>query len=162
MWKQIFLGSGAVVALANAAFADGAAVTTGDVNLRAGPGTGFSVISVTPSGQTVTVHGCTAGGAWCAINSGGLEGWSNARLLAVRPFPGAMQAYYPGSLATDGYTGRSAGPTAYAFNRPMLGTTTYAYTGPILGPATIIYVGTYPSAAPTYPRWGKNYGQAGW
>ena len=38
MWKQVLIGCGGAVALATAALADSSAVTTGNLNLRSGPG----------------------------------------------------------------------------------------------------------------------------
>lgn len=77
--------------IAAAAFAAGLAVpaaayaanayTTGDVNMRAGPSTGFPRITTLPEGVGVTVHGCTRGWSWCDTSWRGARGWVSARYL---------------------------------------------------------------------------------
>jgi len=49
------------------------AVTTGSVNLRAGPGTGYTRIATLPSGTIVDVATCGSG--WCRVTVGRLTGW---------------------------------------------------------------------------------------
>jgi hypothetical protein len=148
MWKQILIGCGGAIALATAASADSSAITTGDLNLRSGPGTGFSIVSVTPRGESVTVHGCVAGSAWCAINSDGLEGWSNANWLSGAVAMGNIQSYAPGDLAGFTYAGQMSGGMAYAT------TATYASTGPLFDRPIRGALGV--------GRWGNDYGTAGW
>lgn len=80
-------GLGVVVAAlsAGAAFA---AVATSAVNVRTGPGTGYSVIDQLYAGENVSVQR-TAGG-WCYVSKSGPDGWvscaylSNGRYYAPR------------------------------------------------------------------------------
>ena len=58
---------GGLLLLAGVGAAD-AAVVTGDLNLRSGPGTGYRVIDTMPAGSYVDVIGCT--GAWCRVRQG--------------------------------------------------------------------------------------------
>jgi uncharacterized protein YraI len=57
-----------------------AATVTNDLNLRAGPGTGYRVIGTLPAGAYVDVIGC--GGGWCRVNWGGAVGFASASYLA--------------------------------------------------------------------------------
>jgi len=151
MWKQVLIGCGGAFALATAALADSSAVTSGNLNLRSGPGTGFSIVAVTPRGSTINVHGCVAGTSWCAINSGGLEGWSHSNWLAGSTVPVAsgVRAYNAGELALYAYSGGSpANAATYATT-----TATYASTGPVFGRPIRGALGI--------GRWGDAYGYGG-
>src|SRR3954471_8811608 len=39
-------------------------VATGDVNMRSGPGTGYSVITTIPAGAPLEIYGCSS---WCQV-----------------------------------------------------------------------------------------------
>ena len=56
------------------ALAQDARVTT-DLNMRAGPGTRFPVITTIPGGRSVDIHGCESGLNWCDISWRGNRGW---------------------------------------------------------------------------------------
>ncbi|MBX3597470.1 MAG: SH3 domain-containing protein [Rhizobiaceae bacterium] len=49
------------------------AYTTGNVNMRSGPGTTFEVLGTLSSGTQVDVNQCQNG--WCYIRVGNLKGW---------------------------------------------------------------------------------------
>lgn len=67
-----------------------AALTTGSVNLRTGPSTGYGVITTLPPGVHVGVSRCVPG--WCLVNFRGLSGWLSASYIgAGRP----RYTYYP-------------------------------------------------------------------
>ncbi len=68
-----------VAGMAGAAAAH-AAYTTGSVNLRAGPGTGYYAIATAPPGAFVDVRTC--GGGWCKVNYRGIVGWMSANYIA--------------------------------------------------------------------------------
>ncbi|MGN6462000.1 MAG: SH3 domain-containing protein [Pseudolabrys sp.] len=68
--------AGASVIGANAA---DAATVRAELNLRAGPGTGYGVVAVMPAGAEVDVRGCS--GAWCRVAWGSAEGYANADYL---------------------------------------------------------------------------------
>lgn len=63
-----------------AAAQDAFAVT--DLNMRAGPGPEFPVVSTIGADQSVTIHGCTETGNWCDVTWDGNRGWSYAEYLA--------------------------------------------------------------------------------
>lgn len=56
------------------------AFTTGNVNVRSGPGTGYARVGTLPAGTAVTVRGCEEN--WCSVRRGGLHGWVSANFLS--------------------------------------------------------------------------------
>jgi uncharacterized protein YraI len=55
--------------------------TTADVNMRAGPGAQYPIITTVPAGAGVTIYGCVRGWRWCDTNWRGIRGWVSARFL---------------------------------------------------------------------------------
>lgn len=70
----VVLGT-AVPALAAPGFA------TGNVNLRAGPGTGYPQVLVVPNSAPVEIFGCLQGYGWCDVGFNGARGWVSAGYL---------------------------------------------------------------------------------
>jgi uncharacterized protein YraI len=68
-------GGASSTALARAGFA------TADVNMRAGPSTGFPVVTTIPDGAGVNIHGCVADYGWCDVGWGGARGWVSGAYL---------------------------------------------------------------------------------
>lgn len=68
-----------LVAASSAAARPGFATTA--VNLRAGPSTGFPVVTTIPGGAAVDIHGCEAGYGWCDVGWGGTRGWVAGQYL---------------------------------------------------------------------------------
>jgi uncharacterized protein YraI len=68
-------------ALPNTASAQDA-VTTVDLNMRAGPSTAFPVVDVIPDSAPVDVHGCVDGYSWCDVTAAGSRGWVSASYLS--------------------------------------------------------------------------------
>ena len=78
--KSLVAGLSAGLFLASAGVAAAApAMVTGDLNLRAGPGTGYAVINTMPAGATVNVLGCS--GSWCRVAWGGSRGFASRSYL---------------------------------------------------------------------------------
>jgi uncharacterized protein YraI len=127
MWKQILAASGGALMATTAAMADATAVSTGNLNIRGGPGTNYQVLGVIALGSPVSVQGCVTGTNWCFVNFGGMQGWSNNRWLATQT--GMPAAYAAADLRIVS---------------PGVGTTTYASTAPT-------YTRTYSS------YYGSNY-----
>ena len=67
------LAGGGVAAVA-------AAEVTGNVNVRAGPGTGYASVDLLRTGDSVDVDRCTTNG-WCYVHKSGPDGWVSARYL---------------------------------------------------------------------------------
>ena len=62
----------------------GEAVTTADLNLRSGPGTGYPVLATLPAGSMVTVNACLPSRQWCDVSWRGRRGWAFAAYLAFQ------------------------------------------------------------------------------
>lgn len=96
---SLALVTAALVVLPAAAEAAGPAVayTTANLNMRAGPGTNYPVITTVPRGGGVTVFGCTADFSWCDAAFANAKGWVSGRYLSYggngiyygRPIPNA-------------------------------------------------------------------------
>ncbi len=82
------------------------AVVGTNVNLRQGPGTNYTVVTLIPAGSPVNVSGCNAG--WCQISFAGQNGYIIATAIAppggpggpppgavAGPPPGPPPGYYP-------------------------------------------------------------------
>ncbi len=59
------------------------ATTTVDLNLRAGPGTGYEILTVMPAGSQVSALTEEPQDGFVRTRYGGLEGWASAAYLAV-------------------------------------------------------------------------------
>jgi hypothetical protein len=76
--KLVALAAGAAL-MAGTGIAS-AATVTGDLNLRAGPGTNYPVIDTMPAGAHVSIRNCTGG--WCRVAFRGQTGWASDNFLA--------------------------------------------------------------------------------
>lgn len=56
--------------------------TRNAVNMRAGPGAEFPLVSWLPRSTSVRIVGCTSGWRWCDIVSGRTRGWIHSRYLS--------------------------------------------------------------------------------
>lgn len=54
-------------------------ITTANLNMRTGPGTGYAVITVIPKGSKVTVNGYT--GDWAKVTYSGKNGYAHSSYL---------------------------------------------------------------------------------
>jgi len=88
LFKKPLLGLAAAAALlalpvtAQAAWHN--AYATASVNMRAGPSTGYRVITTVPAGARVHVYGCRRGWNWCDTAWAGHRGWVSGSYLRVR------------------------------------------------------------------------------
>ncbi|MGA2942488.1 MAG: SH3 domain-containing protein [Xanthobacteraceae bacterium] len=95
------------------------AVIGTNVNLRQGPGTTYTVITLIPAGSPVNVGGCKGG--WCQISYQGQNGYIIATALAPPGGPGGPP---PGAVAGGPPPGYIPPPPPYY----------YGYYGPYYGP----------------------------
>lgn len=73
------------------------AYTTTNLNMRAGPGTNYPVLTTLPQGAGVTIFGCTADFQWCDAAFTTVKGWVSGKYLSYagqgihygRPIPSA-------------------------------------------------------------------------
>lgn len=111
MFKRLTL---AALLLTGAAQAqDQMAVTAWtDLNLRAGPGPAYPIVSVIPAQTAVDVGGCLAEQAWCQVTFDGQSGWASGDYLTVVEND-APVAIYPNrerlKVQTTTYEGDTAG-----------------------------------------------------
>lgn len=87
MLKQIALGA-TFLALSAGLAAAAPAVAEADLNVRAGPGTGYAVVGVVADGETVDVLNC--GGSWCQVAFDGGTGYANGSYLVME---GVAESY---------------------------------------------------------------------
>jgi len=107
------------------------AVVQQDLNLRAGPGIDYEVISAMPSGATVDVMGCEAG--WCRVAFGGTTGFASRGYLGLG---GGLAAAPPSSYGVAvgpayggyevGYTSGGYAP-AYGYDEGVSYSPGYTY-----------------------------------
>lgn len=71
------------VAMPVAALAASPGVVTTDLNLRAGPGTDYKVISTIPNGAAVQIDGCVEAATWCRVTYNGASGYGSGRYINV-------------------------------------------------------------------------------
>lgn len=82
MMKRLIVAAATLIgAVTGAAAAD--AVTVATVNLRAGPSTGYPVVSVVPGATRIVTHGCLVGYTWCDVEVGPWRGWIAARYIEI-------------------------------------------------------------------------------
>lgn len=79
--KKLMAGGLAALALAATAGAALAApaYTTGNVNVRSGPGTNYGIVDTVRRGERVEVDQCR--GSWCYVIKSGPDGWISANYL---------------------------------------------------------------------------------
>jgi uncharacterized protein YraI len=91
--KSILLGG---VTLALAGFCGGAQAqstfTATTVNMHAGPGGGYPVVTVLGPSLPLTVLGCTTRYDWCDVSAGGARGWVSSSLINYVSPDGATSA----------------------------------------------------------------------
>ena len=69
--------------LATSAYAETTATAWTDLNLRAGPGVSYDVLTVIPATQSVTVDGCLDASNWCRVSHGEVNGWASGEYLTA-------------------------------------------------------------------------------
>lgn len=73
---------------------------TTDVNMRAGPGTGYPIVTTIPARGPVNIHGCLSNRSWCDVTWDGHRGWVSARYLEY--FYRDRYVYLPQHFGTVG------------------------------------------------------------
>jgi uncharacterized protein YraI len=109
--------------------ASSVAVSTANVNLRAGPATGYPVVTVVPHGSRIVTHGCVADYAWCDVAYGPYRGWVSASYIQV--------VYNGGPVILSAAVAPAIGVTVVTYDR--------------------VYWDTYYVAQPWYRSWTAYY-----
>jgi len=84
------------------------AYTTANLNMRAGPGTNYPVLTTLPRNAGVTIFGCTADYRWCDAAFTTARGWVSGRYLsyaAEGPYYGRPIPNAGGYIGVQRYTG---------------------------------------------------------
>jgi uncharacterized protein YraI len=135
---------GTALALAVPAGAE-AAYTTASVNLRAGPGTDYGVVTTLPVSAYVDVRYCQS--SWCSVTANGYSGWIAAQYV------GGARPYYPQTYAYQTYAPPPPPPV-------------YVAPGPYVYPAPYAYPRPYPyfygHPYRPGPRYYFGFGYGGW
>ncbi|RAI04071.1 hypothetical protein DLJ53_06345 [Acuticoccus sediminis] len=100
-------------------------VATGNVNMRAGPSTGYPVITVVPVGASIVTYGCVNTFDWCDVSYGTARGWVSSGYITARV--------------------NSSVVTVTAATAPRIGITVVGFSK--------TYWDTYYTAYPWYGRW---------
>ncbi|MBA5778561.1 SH3 domain-containing protein [Stappia sp. F7233] len=109
------LVAAALLAGSRPAEAQSLAQTTAAVNLRAGPGTRYEVLTTVPAGASVSVYSCNSGYSWCDIDYAGQRGYVAGKYLTSN----AQGAYYGSPLPSVGvYLGLPLFWDSYPVYRP--------------------------------------------
>ncbi len=91
----------ALAVLASLAMAPAASAasgyTTGDVNMRTGPGTRYHRILTIPRGAPVEIYGCS--GSWCDTFYAGRRGWVSGHYLSTAQYYDRGPGVAPGAAA---------------------------------------------------------------
>ncbi|GAA0786054.1 hypothetical protein E1180_02980 [Roseibium denhamense] len=90
------------------------AYTTANLNMRAGPGTNYPVLTTIPRGGGVTIFGCTADYRWCDAAFTTTKGWVSGKYLSY----GGDGIYYGRPIPN---AGASVGVQRYHRNYPVYG-----------------------------------------
>src|SRR4051812_39790277 len=102
------LGVGAVFAVLSAGSAF-AAVATGSVNVRSGPGTWYAKVDTLFSGERVAIT--DQAGSWCYVQKSGPDGWVSCRFLVGGGGGGVFRAPQPNVRINLGFGMGSPMPT---------------------------------------------------
>lgn len=68
---------------ASTAYAAMNATVLTDLNVRAGPGPQYPVVTVLKGGSTAVLDGCVAGSNWCRVDVGDVSGWAYGSYLTT-------------------------------------------------------------------------------
>lgn len=80
---KTFLATMVILSMPAAAAAQSAGTVTTDLNMRAGPGGSYEVVSVIPTGAPIEINGCVDAGTWCEVVYDGERGYASASYLTV-------------------------------------------------------------------------------
>lgn len=78
------VAAAALMALSGTALAQTATATaTTDLNVRAGPGPQYPVVTIIGANQQATINGCLQNSKWCQVTIGGVQGWAYSDYLVA-------------------------------------------------------------------------------
>ena len=136
MLKKAFVFLALLTAWTTAASASTVAVSTANVNLRAGPATSYPVVTVVPQGTRIVTHGCAADYRWCDVAFGQYRGWVSASYIQV--------VYNGETVILSSAVAPAVGVTVVSYDRVYWDT--YYVTQPWYGSWTTYYRPYVPAA----------------
>lgn len=77
------LGAASALALASSGAWAATAVTVSSLNLRAGPATGYPVVTTLPASARLVSYGCLGDMTWCDVSWNGQRGWVSSSYIRV-------------------------------------------------------------------------------
>lgn len=83
-------------------------VNTGNLNIRSGPGAGFSVVAVAPGGTVLSVIGRAGDGVWYLVEGDFGQGWLNNQFVLFRGVYGSVPVI-PNAYENPNYIGSNLG-----------------------------------------------------
>lgn len=81
MFRLVLIAAAALSGLP--AWAQTAATSVTDLNIRSGPGPQYTVTGVIPANDSVSVQGCLGAGSWCQVDYQGTSGWAYGDYLTT-------------------------------------------------------------------------------
>lgn len=129
MLKIILMTLAVLAAGMSGAMATTVAVSTANVNLRAGPDTTYPVVTVVPQGSRIVTHGCVDGYTWCDVAFGRYRGWVSASYIQV--------VHQGGSVVLSAAVAPAVGVTVVTYDRSYWDT--YYVAQPWYGSWTTYY-----------------------
>jgi len=91
------------------ASASSVAVSTANVNLRAGPATSYPALTVVPQGSRIVTYGCLDDYAWCDVSFEQYRGWVSASYIQV--------VYNGSTVVLSAVVAPAVGVTVVTFDR---------------------------------------------
>jgi uncharacterized protein YraI len=135
----------ALLGFTSLSMAQTAVTATTDLNVRAGPGPEFEVISVIGAEEQAMLTGCLEGSKWCQVEVDGTQGWAYSDYLSAdfsgaqvvvteRPAEAVPVVTYETTASTTG-GGAVAGATTGAIAGALIGGPVGAVVGGVAGAA---------------------------
>lgn len=106
LMRRTILSAFAVIlmaAMSGPALAATRGATVTSVNLRAGPGTWYPVVTAMPPSAALTIYGCLDAASWCDVSWGGARGWVSSNYVSVY-YQGQTVAISPALIPMIGLT----------------------------------------------------------
>jgi uncharacterized protein YraI len=153
--KLAFGTAFAAIALVSSLHAETTANAWTDLNLRAGPGISYGIVSVIPATQRVTVHGCLEASSWCRVTHEGTTGWASGDYLTAMVETPIYSNRDRLAVETITYEGSPEHVVGGAATGAIAGAMVGGPVGALVGAAIGMGVGaamTPPESAVTYVR----------
>lgn len=128
----------AALAIPTGALALPGSVTT-DLNMRAGPGPTYPIVTTIDNNSTIEVEGCIESGNWCQVSWNGQTGWAYANYIShemdgsLVVLPEARARIDIPTVSYEGSAGAAVGAAGGAITGAILGGPVGAAVGGIAG-----------------------------